>query len=108
MTASDTNIPVTNGAARPGRENTARANPAAKAPLVRPRKEKAVFKTNSTWRLSEATRIRATAHATVESLLNRRKKASLLPGIHCFTKSIVETEDREVRAELTEDIAAER
>ena len=38
----------------------------------------------------------------------RKKKVSLRPGRRCLTKSIVETEAREVRAELTEDMAAER
>ena len=53
-------------------------------------------------------KISAAAQATVEILLKRRKKDSLRCGRKCLTKSIVETEARDVRAELTEDIAAER
>src|SRR5882724_3521777 len=53
-------------------------------------------------------KINATAQTTVEILLKRRKKASVRCGSRCFTKSMVETDAREVRAELTEDIAAER
>jgi len=53
-------------------------------------------------------KIKAAAQKTVEYLLKRRKKISLRPGRRCLTKSIVETEAREVRAELTEDMAAER
>src|SRR3974390_3209563 len=48
------------------------------------------------------------AQATVESLLKRRKNSSLRCGSACLTTSMVETEAREVRAELTEDMAAER
>jgi len=44
----------------------------------------------------------------VETLLKRRKKLSLRAGMTCLTKSMVETDARAVRAELTEDIAAER
>src|SRR5213592_1557083 len=52
--------------------------------------------------------MRAPAQTTVESLLKRKKKASLRRGSRCFTKSIVDTEASDVRAELTEDMAAER
>jgi hypothetical protein len=41
-------------------------------------------------------------------LLNRRKKPSDFAGKSFLAKSIVETEASEVRAELTEDIAAAR
>src|SRR3954454_20999704 len=53
-------------------------------------------------------KMRATAQTIVESLLNRRKKDSLRCGRKCLTKSMVETEAKDVRAELTEDMAAER
>src|SRR5207245_11676227 len=76
--------------------------------LVRPRKEKAALSTNSTWRLKYAMKINAPAHATVEILLNRRKKLSLFLDNICLIKSIVETDESEVSAELTDDIAAER
>ena len=107
-TARDTNMPVMTGIARPFFQNTASARPPSSAPLVRPRNEKAAFKTNSTWRLREATRIRAAAQATVETLLKRKKNDSLRCGNTCLTKSMVETDASEVRAELTEDMAADK
>src|SRR5207302_1236726 len=108
MTASETNIPVITGMARPFFQNTAIARPPSSAPLVRPRNENAAFNTNSTLRLKYAIKISATAHTTVESLLNRKKNASLLCGRACLTKSIVDTEASDVSAELTDDIAADK
>ena len=58
--------------------------------------------------LASATRIKANPHTTVENLLIRKKKLSLRFGASGFTKSMVETDASEVRAELTEDIAADR
>src|SRR5262245_36591727 len=98
----------TTGRALPLRQNTASAKPPTSAPLVRPRSENAVFKTNSTCRLKYATKTSTAAQATVEVLLNARKKDSVRPCNTGLTKSIVETEANEVRAELTEDIAAAR
>src|SRR5216117_1517170 len=108
MTAREKNMPVMTGALRLFLENTASVRPPSSAPLVSPRKEKAAFNTNSTCRLKYATKMSAPAHTTVEVLLNCRKKASLRRGIACLTKSIVETDASEVRAELTEDMSADR
>src|SRR6266571_7104830 len=105
----ETSMPATTGSTRPLFQNSASANPPRRAPLVRPRSEKAAFKTNATSRLRYATAISAAPQITVEYLLKRKKKSSprLLPA-RGLTKSIVETEASDVRAELTEDIAAER
>src|SRR5205823_3836433 len=102
------NMPVTTGKARPFFQKIASAKPPSKAPLVRPRNENAAFNTKSTCRLKYAMNTSAMAQAIVEDLLNRRKKASSLRGSKCLTKSMVDTDEREVRAELTDDIAAER
>src|SRR5438093_2899244 len=84
MTARETNMPVMIGRERPFFQNTARARPPSSAPLVRPRKEKAAFKTNSTCRLKYAIKIKAAAQATVEALLKRKKKPSLRCGKRCL------------------------
>ncbi|HTA31508.1 MAG TPA: hypothetical protein VK731_13535, partial [Candidatus Cybelea sp.] len=59
-------------------------------------------------RLAEATAMSTAPQSTVEILLNRRKKTSDFSGKSFLAKSIVETEASEVRAELTEDMAAAR
>src|SRR5438874_4929845 len=108
ITAKEVIIPVITERARPRFQNTARIKPPRSAPLVNPRNENAAFNTKSTCRLRDAMKINAPAQTTVEILLNRRKKPSLFLGKRWVTKSIVETEERDVRAELTDDIAAER
>src|SRR5882672_4354037 len=108
MIASDTSIPVTTGVARPGRQKIASARPPSSAPLVRPRSSNAAFRTKATCRLKEAIKIRAPAQTTVETLLKRKKNASLRRGNACLTKSMVDTEAKDVSAELTEDIAADK
>src|SRR6185503_2381302 len=89
-------------------QNSATIRLPSKAPLVSPRSENAAFRTNGTWRVSQATPIRAAAQKTVELRLKRRKNSSSRPGRKRFTKSIVETEASAVSAELMLDIAAER
>ena len=66
MVASPTSMPVMTGMLRPFFQNTARARPPRSAPPVKPRSAKAAFRTKATWRLSEATMIKAPAQATVE------------------------------------------
>src|SRR5216684_4817308 len=106
---SETSIPTTTGSARPFFQKSASPKPPRRAPLVSPRREKAAFNTKATSRLRYATAISAAPQITVEYLLKRKKKSSLrLWPARGLTKSIVETEASEVRAELTEDIAAER
>ena len=51
MVASETTMPAMTGMLRPFFQNTARARPPTSAPLVRPRRAKAAFKTKATWRL---------------------------------------------------------
>src|SRR5580658_7215022 len=108
ITASEHSMPRMTGVAAPRFHHTAKINPPSSAPLVRPRREKAVSTTKGRCRLAEATAMSTAPHATVEILLKRRKKSSDLPGSHFLAKSIVETEASEVRAELTEDMAAAR
>src|SRR5207247_3409176 len=54
ITVNETNIPIITGVARPFFQNTASPRPPNSAPLVKPRNEKAAFKTNSTRRLKYA------------------------------------------------------
>src|ERR1051325_2597132 len=95
-------------AVRPFFQKIASVRPPRRAPRVKQRRETAALSTKATWRLRYAIKIKAIAQATVDILLKRKKNASLRCGSRCFTKSIVETEASDVRAELTEDIAAER
>src|SRR6266702_4914735 len=105
----ETSMPATTGSVRPFFQKSASANPPRRAPLVSPRREKAAFKTKATSRLRYATAISAAPQITVEYLLKRKKYSSLRPWpARGLTKSMVETEASDVRAELTEDIAAER
>jgi hypothetical protein len=110
ITASEMSIPTITGSARVFslRHPTASIKPPTSAPLVRPRRENAAFRTNSTRRLQYAVTTSSMAQSTVEALLNRKKNASSRSRDSGFTKSIVDTEASEVSAELTEDIAADR
>ena len=72
IATTDATMPVITGALRPLCQKTARIRPPSNAPLVRPRNEKAALRTNATCRLKYATKINATAQATVESLLKRK------------------------------------
>src|SRR6186713_2171335 len=77
------------------------------APAVSPRSENAALRTKVTCRVRKAVSTSIAAQNTVEYLLKRRKYFSSRPFAICFTKSIVETEARDVIAELIDDIAAE-
>src|SRR5580698_3263345 len=101
-------MPRMTGVEEPRFHHSASSNPPNSAPLVKPRNEKAVSTTFGRARLAEATTISTAPHSTVETLLKRRKKPSDLSGNSFLAKSIVETEASEVKAELTEDMAAAR
>src|ERR1700734_197300 len=108
ITMSEQTIPRITGMGERLFHEMARIKPPNRAPLVKPRSEKAVSSTNGRCRLKDATTISTTPHTTVETLLKRRKNSSDLPGSIFLAKSIVETDANEVMAELTEDIAAAR
>jgi hypothetical protein len=72
MAANDPSAPITTGNAEALRQTMTSKRLPSNAPLVRPRSENAAFRTYSTWRLKDATKISATAQNTVERLLNRR------------------------------------
>src|SRR5688572_21259510 len=108
ITASETNIAITTGVDLSFRQNSVNIRLPNKAPAVNPRKAKAAFKTEGLSRVRNATKINAAAQKTVDALLKRRKKSSVrFPPIKFFMMSIVETDARAVKAELTLDIAAE-
>src|SRR5436190_22594233 len=100
-------MPATAARGPTRRQNSASNKLPSSAPLVKPRTSIAAFRTNGTLRVSHATPISAAAQNTVEFRLKRKKNSSSLRGQSRFTKSIVETDDKAVKAELILDIAAE-
>src|SRR6266540_3614125 len=109
ITAKAASMPAMTGVALPFFRTSAHSKPPSIAPLVRPVRANAAFKTNGISRLAYATTTNPSAHATVERLLNFRKYSSLRStDRYPWITSIVETDASAESAELTDDMAADR
>jgi len=102
-------MPTTTGSARPFFQKSASANPPRRAPAGQPAQGEGRVQDERDLaaEVGDRDQRRSPDHSRIFAEAQKEILAPLMPA-RGLTKSMVETEASDVRAELTEDIAAER